>query len=238
MPNWCQNRLEINGPEEAIAKIAQACRVPDGEFDFNGIVPMPPELDITSGSSTHWAYDVLYGDWQDVRLHRAETLLSLFGTLPETREEMIDMIERAPACYEHKSANPFWLDLKEGRQARANEERFGVRDWYDWRIRHWGTKWNADSVGVDNLSGNNLTLWFATAWSPPIPVVEALCEQYPDVSAAMDYIETGAWFAGTVRGESGQIEDEPASDIRPFGEDVFGLEFDAEDDEAEEAAAL
>ncbi len=59
MPNWCQNRLEIDGPNEAIAKIIKACRLQEGEFDLNGIVPMPPELatpcSSNSGRSpTYW----------------------------------------------------------------------------------------------------------------------------------------------------------------------------------------
>ena len=41
MPNWCENDLEISGPatlvEEAVAKISG----PEGEIDFNKIVPEP-----------------------------------------------------------------------------------------------------------------------------------------------------------------------------------------------------
>jgi len=63
MPNWCENRLSVSGPKETIAKIIVAIKVDQGEFNFNGIVPMPPELNITAGSSTSWGEDILYGDW-------------------------------------------------------------------------------------------------------------------------------------------------------------------------------
>lgn len=49
MPNWCENRLSVSGPKETIAKIIAATKLNVGEFDFNGIVPMPPELTITNG---------------------------------------------------------------------------------------------------------------------------------------------------------------------------------------------
>ena len=54
MPNWCENRLSVSGPKSVIAEIVQAVGLDRGEFDFNGIVPMPAELHITSDSSTSW----------------------------------------------------------------------------------------------------------------------------------------------------------------------------------------
>lgn len=47
MPNWCENRLSVSGPKETVAKIIKATQIDQGAFDFNGIVPMPPELQST-----------------------------------------------------------------------------------------------------------------------------------------------------------------------------------------------
>ena len=66
MPNWCENRLSVSGPKSVIAVIVQAIGLDRGEFDFNGIVPMPDDLHITKGSATSWGEDVLYGDWKRV----------------------------------------------------------------------------------------------------------------------------------------------------------------------------
>jgi hypothetical protein len=44
MPNWCHTNMTITGAAEEIARFKQTC-LPDGTFDFNAIVPMPPEID-------------------------------------------------------------------------------------------------------------------------------------------------------------------------------------------------
>lgn len=67
-----------------------------------------------------------------------------------------------------------------GRQAFQNEQKYGAATWYKWRIRNWGTKWNAygyeDGVQFD---GHSLRFW--SAWSPPQPVIAKLSEMYPDL---------------------------------------------------------
>lgn len=62
MPNWCENRLSVSVPKSVIAEIVKAVGLERGKFDFNGIVPMPAELQISKGSTTSWGEDVLYGD--------------------------------------------------------------------------------------------------------------------------------------------------------------------------------
>ena len=40
--------------------------------------------------------------------------------------------------------------------------------WYDWRLEHWGCKWDIDDVEVDYQQAANLVhLTFVTPWSPP-----------------------------------------------------------------------
>ena len=42
MPNWCSNDVEIHGSKEDIAALHELI---GDNFDFNKIVPMPPELE-------------------------------------------------------------------------------------------------------------------------------------------------------------------------------------------------
>jgi len=49
-------------------------------------------------------------------------------------------------------------------------------DWYDWRIRNWGTKWNAYEQDSNPAS---LTIEFQTAWSAPDRIIDRLAETVP-----------------------------------------------------------
>ncbi len=54
----------------------------------------------------------------------------------------------------------------------------GVPDWYSWSNENWGTKWNAL---VPEAPVDKSAIHFLSAWSPPVPVLQKLSEQYPDV---------------------------------------------------------
>lgn len=44
MPNWCSNRLVIEGEEHALTSLLSAAKTDETDFSFNGLVPMPEEL--------------------------------------------------------------------------------------------------------------------------------------------------------------------------------------------------
>ena len=50
-------------------------------------------------------------------------------------------------------------------------------NWYHWRTKHWGTKWNASETWIDKQN-EQIVISFDTAWAPPIPIVEELSKQY------------------------------------------------------------
>lgn len=81
-----------------------------------------------------------------------------------------------------------------GNKEREECERKGIPNWYDWSIDNWGTKWDACQMDWSHGDDGNVTFTFNTAWSPPIPVYEALMEQGFDVEAY--YVEYGCAFAG------------------------------------------
>ena len=59
----------------------------------------------------------------------------------------------------------------------------GEKNWYDWSVNHWGTKWNA--YGSDYLPKVDDSLVFQTAWSAVPNVIQELSSRYPDV--VMEY---------------------------------------------------
>tara|TARA_R110001606_G_scaffold116562_6_gene245662 strand:- start:702 stop:992 length:291 start_codon:yes stop_codon:yes gene_type:complete len=95
-------------------------------------------------------------------------------------------------------------------------------DRYDWRVEHWGTKWDVadvaiiDAIEVSDEEGDEEGLaWFSfrcwTAWGPPVPVWDALHAHGIDVEA--DYQDEGGWFEGAYqhgKNESWEPEAEEA----------------------------
>lgn len=65
-----------------------------------------------------------------------------------------------------------------GKQAYENIQQYGAPTWYEWCNKNWGTKWNAYSC--TELSMEDDTLDFFTAWNCVTPILEALSRKYPD----------------------------------------------------------
>ena len=54
--------------------------------------------------------------------------------------------------------------------------------WYDWRLKHWGTKWLACEVKITQDDTDYLEVTFDTAWCPPEEICEALRSKYENKS--------------------------------------------------------
>lgn len=74
-------------------------------------------------------------------------------------------------------------------------------NWYDWNVRNWGTKWDVAVHDGDEYpetelveeDETSLVYSFNTAWSPPLPAIEALSAQYPDVEFDLQFEEETGW---------------------------------------------
>lgn len=80
-------------------------------------------------------------------------------------------------------------------QMKSNIEQYGYKDWYDFCVNEWGTKWEigADGNPAQDIPGG-LMLGFDSAWSPPIAAYEKLTEMGFRITAM--YYEPGMAFAG------------------------------------------
>lgn len=76
--------------------------------------------------------------------------------------------------------------------------------WYDWNIRNWGCKWDANDEELDNDLDkldphDTLSYRFSTAWSPAEGAFRAMTEQHPELSFEFHCEEEQGWgvvFAG------------------------------------------
>jgi hypothetical protein len=90
-------------------------------------------------------------------------------------------------------------------ELRELEAKHGASNWYDWACRFWGTKWDADIFSWERTDKNTITVYFNTAWAPPIALYEHLEENGWMVSAL--YHEPGMVFVGRfVEGEDQYFE--------------------------------
>lgn len=94
-------------------------------------------------------------------------------------------------------------DLREAHEAqeRANLEKYGVKNWYDFCVSRWGTKWDVDTYDPVEFDPAGVTFGFDSAWSPPTGVYEALVEDGFSVTGF--YYEPGMAFAGKWSDEDG-----------------------------------
>jgi hypothetical protein len=83
------------------------------------------------------------------------------------------------------------LELKE----QANIATHGYKNWYDWCVNEWGTKWDVGGDGITaEIENGRITTSFDSAWSPPIAAYEKLLDLGFSVRAY--YYEGGMCFAG------------------------------------------
>lgn len=116
-------------------------------------------------------------------------------------------------------------------QSAANLKEYGARNWYDWNINNWGTKWDVDAEFDDyGTTDNEVIIRFQSAWSPPQRAISALAGKFNDLSIRHAYFEEGMCFVGVDKYEKGEIseeiynEDSQSDEWKELARDEFGWE--------------
>jgi hypothetical protein len=111
----------------------------------------------------------------------------------ETREmEVKDFTYSNPVfafhnIYNHRQAGISDEDYIKQPNYSKSPLDFSGNNWYDWNVTNWGTKWDVAVTDDKEYSDtelmeeteNSLAYRFNTAWSPPLPAITKLSEQYP-----------------------------------------------------------
>lgn len=109
--------------------------------------------------------------------------------------------------------------------AIAAEFYDSLPDWYNWRLAHWGTKWDVGGKHdgqADILTPNMLSLSFDSAWSPPMIAYQKLVNDGFKVHAY--YHEMGMCFMGEFdNGEDDYIEYTCYEDIPDNWDEVWNM---------------
>ena len=80
---------------------------------------------------------------------------------------------------------------------------------YEWCVEQWGTKWGCyDGRGITDVplkspKTRKVQLGFLTAWSPALPVYNALAKMYPNCNFKVAFYEQGAAYSGWITWHKG-----------------------------------
>ena len=194
MPNHIMSIIKFENEEMADLFEKKYVKVENGEtiFDFNQLIPMPTELDITETSrkkdwmtaylvavNPHSAITVAgYKKWDSERFQH---ILSVLGKSSFFKEE---------SCGSNEAPN--LKSVQEGEKYISNLEKYGYDTWYNWCVHNWGTKWN--SYAYSRYAFDKSVISFSTAWSAPFPVFEKLLQDNPDMSFMVYYADEDMGF--------------------------------------------
>ena len=204
MPNWCVNQVDISGDEQEIVRLIELVKGENGGFDFSKVVPTPDskfyainenQNDFQCGCKKVWVETKpMVGEWGKDGFEQAEGHWEVNG-LPIIKQvlgngtiedSVATMFGGSEVCPTHNlptnTAHPDW--------------------WYNWNVKHWGTKWNCGEVwndrADDSVVEGKTSYNFDTAWSPAEPVIHALSGLFPTLTITHRYCEGGMGFAGEV----------------------------------------
>lgn len=206
MPNYVKNQITFDCSEEEFQEILNIIKRPDGSlgtFDFNSIIKMPDELDIMAGTETTDGYKIyskfleeykeknnISGDININDIDEKSEKEYLKKVLDNTLKEREDRVKKQ------------W---ELGKQATINIKKYGYATWYDWRLIHWGVKWNAlESYILENENVRGIQ--FETAWSPPLEVIEEMSRKFSDIPITIEWAdEVFGNTCGRIRYEDGNL---------------------------------
>lgn len=135
-------------------------------LDFGKIIPMPESLDVVSGTIENVAIEAA--------IRKAATAVKQEIMRPIIIPGMLDSEYKKSVNRSGKTEDEL---SKLGLQYIQNLVLHGSATWYNWCVKHWGTKWNA----YENEQIDADTITFETAWSAPEPVIAQLAKMYPDI---------------------------------------------------------
>lgn len=89
--------------------------------------------------------------------------------------------------------------------------KYGHKDWYDWAIQNWGTKWgdydymSASLNVIDTWETADITLAFHTAWGPfDEKFWKKVSADFPTLQFSITYEEPGMVFCGAETYRNGE----------------------------------
>ena len=189
MPNWVRNRIIAKDYAELKKHLVNE----KGEVDFNVVMPMSQDLNITSGLDSYAQQPSWFSEVMAEKVKKqapADVLMAQHYNETITQEEFVteclldkELITTIRKIKDYKLRGEHKMSKERLNEALDtfirgyfNVQRYGWKDWYDWSIDNWGTKWNACHEYIDD---DNQVIEFETAWSMPEGIIKEICKYTP-----------------------------------------------------------
>lgn len=196
MPNWCRNYLTVKD-ETALVKIINKEKGENGEVDYNILLPMPEELEITSGGNNDRDMYIYVSNRCTVKINDSVPgiiFLKRYDTFPCITDQRIKSFKES---YGKMSPEEKENSYKTGQMLCENFMRYGAITWYEWCCTNWGVKWNASDTDI-NKKGKEVEIFFCSPWCPPRGWLQKLSKE--GVEFTLDWSEEGGFY-GTITGD-------------------------------------
>ena len=181
MPNWVYTNMTVTGDKQSLDKFRDKAA--------------KPYTTRHTGTWTDGKYDP-----DAISIVENKSELSFWNFITPTDLDAYFGPEKKPDNYETMT-----LD-----ERLAESMKFAGDNWYNWNIRNWGTKWDANDATLDE--GGTLCYQFSTAWSPAEGAFKAMVEQHPNLQFEFTNVEEQGW--GVVfEGKNGELEEVRSWDI-------------------------
>lgn len=169
-----------------------------------------------------------------------ENHLSIYGNV-EDMNNILNVIKKEDGSYSLlESLYPTPEELQIGdvsmtpdEQQIRNQEKYGYKSWYDWRIDKWGCKWPenelhiAQEYTVIRDERACIAFNFETPWGPPIEAFNKISIDYPNILFCLYYEEPGMGFCGKNIWANGECQESYEAELvsHYFDEDYYFDEY-------------
>lgn len=96
------------------------------------------------------------------------------------------------------------------KQMEENLAKYGAKDWYDWNIENWGTKWSDCHTMVDDIEVLDdgsafLRAEYDTAWGTATAAFVRISQTFPTLTFRFRHDEEAGFFAGSEVVKNGEL---------------------------------
>jgi hypothetical protein len=130
------------------------------------------------------------------------TYYDILGSLLTTPQGLLDTMAGGYGRNEDGTKKPEQIELEAKEQSNIAE--YGHKNWYDWNLANWGTKWGDSDTHIVAQYDDMVSFVFESPWSPPETGIENISKLFPELSFVIAYSEEGMDFYGATAFRNGE----------------------------------